>query len=144
MKIVPPRLPIHLVPKSFLREVPERVYRNDEQDTLAFSCQPTEPLKLRIGGWINLPLGHQQPVSLLLFYRDTQGEHMLLVDEMNARGASELLLSGEVEIPAGDIETMAIYCGGINDPSVWASNLEISQIAQQAETASKTPQAKVG
>lgn len=136
MQSVPPRLPFHLVPKSFLREVPEEIYS---------SCNTGQParLKLSIGGWINLPLGHQFAVSLLLVYCDDSGEHAVLVEEMNARGASEILLSGEVEVEAANVEYMRLYCGGISDKSVWASNLQIGLVEIAANDGKESPEGQL-
>ena len=133
MQIAPPRLPIHLIPKSFLLDVPASAYqpsaaaqhkRARSKDHNArffadfFNARKPAPkqlgpqtLRFKVGGWVNLPVDFRQPVSLLLIFHDANGEQALLIDEMDARGASEVLLSGEVEITGTNIDAMSIYCG---------------------------------
>lgn len=83
-------------------------------------------LKFDIGGWINLPPGIHSAVSLLLVFEDRVGEHQVIIDQMNARGATQILLSGSAEINAlGKIRQMAVYCGGIKDQTVWIDDMHL-------------------
>jgi len=157
MHLAPSRLPVHLIPKTFLMDVAPSAYRSKTAkpsqavngSTLNarffadfFSArksaqhvhEESETLHFKVGGWVNLPIGFRQPISLLLVFHDRNGEQAILIDEMDARGASEVLLSGEVEINGCGIDAMSLYCGGICDKAVWANNLTIKRIEPTAET----------
>ena len=95
MQIAPPRLPIHLIPKSFLLDVPASAYqpsaaaqrkRARSKDHNArffadfFNVRKPAPkqlgpqtLRFKVGGWVNLPVDFRQPVSLLLIFHDANG-----------------------------------------------------------------------
>jgi len=91
-------------------------------------------LRLELGGWVNLPPGFQSAVSLLLEYEDDSGQHCFIIDEMNARGASQVLLAGSVDLKLkGPVKSMQVFCGGIADRSVWidSMHLKTSEIESQ-------------
>lgn len=140
MQLVPPRIPLHLVAKTFLQDLPETLYKADASNGRGRA----RTMRLRIGGWINLPLGYQKPVSLLLVIQNGDGEQAVLIDEMNARGASEVLLSGEVELEVKDATGMQLYCGGIDDRSVWASNMSFGAVAENPAEQSPPARRRAG
>ncbi|MGI9295560.1 MAG: hypothetical protein ACR2PS_16395 [Pseudomonadales bacterium] len=145
-------IPLNSIKKSFLMKVPassySRVIRKVRQPSvgrIAKLLRPTQKtasthkiyqnvsnLKLNIAGWMLLPIEIRKPVSLILVYRDQLGEHGLLVDEMKARGASEVLMSGVVEIRAtGAIQNIELYCGGVSHPRVGMHHAEVQVVKNE-------------
>ena len=99
---------------------------SQKSQTRDSSMTRVSSIQLDIGGWINLPPGYQQSVSLLIVFQDRVGEHTVVVDQMNARGATQILLAGSADIQAhGKIRKMAVYCGGIEDDTVWIDDMHI-------------------
>lgn len=150
----PRSIPVNLIEKSFLAEVPAEIYgariarntskskrpffskllRSPEQPDLAVSYRTNSTARFNVGGWVSLPVELRNPVSLCVVYKDREGEHAILIDEMEARGASQVLLSGIVEVSAaGPITSIKIYCGGIDDERVHIVDLHIQKIETPSE-----------
>lgn len=90
--------------------------------------------KFNVGGWVHLPFELRKPVSLCVVYVDRSGENAIIVEEMEARGASQVLLSGTVEIVAtGLIQSIQLYCGGISDSRVHVIDLHLQNLASSNE-----------
>ena len=129
--------------KSFLRELTLESFRvsqsfRDEKRSgfwskvLNKSAMPAKgieksvSLRIELGGWVNLPPGVHDAVSLLLEYEDASGLHCFIVDEMNARGAAQVLLAGSVDLQLrGVVKPMRVFCGGIADRSVWIDSMHL-------------------
>ena len=90
------------------------------------SIRTISQVKLDIGGWVNLPPGLHQMIGLMVCYQDRTGEHSYIMDEMDARGAPQILLSGSREFKViGKIKQMAVYCTGIEDKTVWIDDMHV-------------------
>ena len=156
-------VPANLIEKSFLAEVPKNVYSikrkasagkqqaakkaalsnsarlkrlfgKTEEGAPADYYQPLSMAKFNVGGWVDLPYEIRKPVSLCIVYVDKLGEHAIIVEEMEARGASQVLLSGQVEIVAsGAIQSINVYCGGIADERVHVVDLHIQKMPMKDE-----------
>ncbi len=150
-------IPIDSVKKSFLMDIPPSTYSNSVTKMLRpraggiaklFSTAHDEAISdisysglsavtLNIGGWVCLPIQIRRPVSLLTVYADNAGEHGVLVEEIEARGASQVLLSGVVDIKAaGPIRSIKLYCGGIDDDRVSFQHVHVQKIKSQREQVS--------
>lgn len=129
--------------KSFLREIKLDSFRasaNSESDRLGFwnkvlnkrpATEEERPnrftcLRIELGGWVNLPPDFHNAVSLLLEYEDDSGQHCCIIDEMNARGAAQVLLAGSADLQIrGKVKSMQVFCGGIADRSVWIDSMHL-------------------
>lgn len=150
----PRNIPVNLIEKSFLAEVPAEIYgarvtrtsgktkrpflakllRSPEDRDLSVRYRTNSSARFNVGGWVALPFELRNPVSLCIVYTDREGDHAILIDEMEARGASQVLLSGIVEVTAaGPIRSIKIYCGGIDDERVHIVDLHIQKIETQSE-----------
>lgn len=82
-------------------------------------------LTLDMGGWINLPYGVETTVVLAVEYVEEGVPVSFKVDSARSRGATQLLLSGTVDIFSHEqIPSIKIYCYGIDDKSVWIENFQ--------------------
>ena len=82
-------------------------------------------LTIELGGWINLPYGVETTVALVVEYQDEGVPVSFKVDAARSRGATQLLLTGTVDIVSNDpVSTIKIYCYGIDDKSVWIENFQ--------------------
>ena len=103
------------------------------------SYRSLSAVTLNIAGWVSLPVEIRRPVSLLVVYRDNAGEHGMLVEEIEARGASQILLSGVVDIRAvGPIRSIKLYCGGLDDPRVGFQHMHVQKVSGQYDQISLT------
>lgn len=152
-------IPVNSIKKSFLMDVPPSSYSrtvkakarpaasriaklfrsaNDEAKS-NISYRNLSAVTLNIAGWVSLPIEIRRPVSLLAVYRDNAGDHGLLVEEIEARGASQVLLSGVVDIRAiGPIQSIKLYCGGLDDPRVGFQHMHVQKVSGQYDQVSLT------
>ena len=79
---------------------------------------------IELGGWVNLPYGLQTTLSLVVEYFDGVENCRFKIDSCDSKGAIQVLLSGSCDIVADcSVETIKLYCYGIEDKSVWIENL---------------------
>ena len=79
---------------------------------------------VELGGWVNLPYGLQTTLSLVVEYFDGVENCRFKIDSCDSKGAIQVLLSGSCDIVADcSVETIKLYCYGIEDKSVWIENL---------------------
>ncbi len=147
-------IPVNLIKKSFLMDVPPSTYSRSVKQMLPqgrkgianlfrsaqdeansnVSYRSLSAVTLNIAGWVSLPIEIRRPVSLIAVYADNTGDHGVLVEEIEARGASQILLSGVVEIKAvGPIRGIKLYCGGLDDPRVGFQHMHVQKIKGQHE-----------
>lgn len=89
-------------------------------------------VRVDLSGWINLPYGIHTTVSLVVEYYDGSEYLAFKVDESDSKGAIQVLLSGSVDIIADcEVESLKLYCYGIDDKSVWIENFEFKQVNGQ-------------
>ena len=81
-------------------------------------------VSIELGGWINLPYGIHTTLALVVEYFDGDSICSFKVDSCDSKGAVQVLLSGSCDIIADcPVETIKLYCYGIEDKSVWIENL---------------------
>ncbi len=152
-------IPVNSIKKSFLMDVPPSTYsrsvksrarpaasriaklfRSAQDEAKSnISYRSLSAVTLNIAGWVSLPVEIRRPVSLLVVYRDNAGEHGMLVEEIEARGASQILLSGVVDIRAvGPIRSIKLYCGGLDDPRVGFQHMHVQKVSGQYDQISLT------
>ncbi len=150
-------IPVNSIKKSFLMDVPPSTYSRSANKPLrpgangiaklfrsaqdearsSIGYRSLSIVSLNIAGWVSLPIEIRRPVSLLLVYADNTGEHGVLIEEIEARGASQVLLSGVVDIKAaGPIRSMKLYCGGLDDPRVGCQHMHVQKVRSQHDQAS--------
>ena len=82
--------------------------------------------RVEVGGWVNLPPDIHSVVSLLLEYEDGNGRHNCILDQMDTRGATQILLAGSVDLQVqGKVRNVRLYCGGVADRSIWIDNMHL-------------------
>ncbi len=122
---------------SFLRGLLPKSPREAQDENAEPRYRPVRSMTLSIAGWVTLPEEIRSAISLLLVYQDGETSRAVVVDEMNARGASQIMLSGEVEIAANkSIDSLTLYCGGIDDSRVWVEDLHVRRVDSPRESVS--------
>lgn len=150
-------IPVNSIKKSFLMDVPPSTYSRSvkkrarpgasgiaklfrsaqDEAKSSISYRSLSAVTLNIAGWVSLPIEIRRPVSLLVVYGDNAGEHGVLVEEIEARGASQILLSGVVDIRAvGPIRSIKLYCGGLDDPRVGFQHMHVQKVGGQYDQVS--------
>lgn len=150
-------IPVNSIKKSFLMDVAPSTYSRSVEKSLRpganriaklfrsaqdearsnVSYRSLSAVTLNIAGWVSLPIEIRRPVSLLAVYADNAGVHGVLVEEIEARGASQVLLSGVVDIKAvGPIRSMKLYCGGLDDPRVGFQHMHVRKVKGQRDQVS--------
>ena len=147
-------IPVNSIKKSFLMDVQPSAYSRSvkkaqrrgasgiaklfrsAQDEASSNIRyrSLSAVTLNIAGWVSLPIEIRRPVSLIIVYTDNAGEHGVLVEEIEARGASQIMLSGVVDIKAvGPIRGIKLYCGGLDDPRVGFQHMHVQKVKGQYE-----------
>lgn len=105
---------------SFWKEVLDK---RSKENPLASKKEKTN-VCVELGGWVNLPYGLQTTLSLVVEYFDGIENCRFKIDSCDSKGAIQVLLSGTCDIIADcSVETIKLYCYGIEDKSVWIENL---------------------
>lgn len=90
----------------------------------ASGCKEKTNLTVEIGGWINLPYDIHTTLFLVIEYFDGETNCSFKVDCCESKGAIQVLLSGTCDVIADcQVDTVRLYCYGIDDKSVWIENL---------------------
>ena len=85
-------------------------------------------VRVELGGWLNLPYGIHTTVSLVVEYFDGEEKQAFKVDAAESKGATQILLSGSVDIIAdAPVETIRIFCYGVEDKSIWIENFKLEK-----------------